>query len=415
MKKKILGLAILFIVSSCSDTSQNDPAEHVKTTITSEINNIYNQKHFNGFAVSVVNENGTLYQQAFGFSDVTEKRKYKENTIQNIASVSKTFVGLALLKAQELGKLDLDDPIEKYLSFRVFNPGFPQEKITIRQLATHTSSIVDNVYYLSKNYFLKAGQQLNGLKLNYDDEQVFNPCDSMISLELFLENVLTPVGKWNKESFTNHKPGSVYAYSNAGTSLAAYVLEQATGESFQDFTEKYILKPLKMDASGWNFEAVKFSDFSRLYENPATVLPYYEMITYPDGGFISSIQDLSKYLSELIKGYNGKGTILTRESYREYFRPQLSASNFIERNERNPYSESYNVGIFMGFGYTGYVGHTGGDPGVLSMMFFDPKTNLGRIMIFNTSISDKAGNDAFYGIWDILEKYAPALKAPVKE
>jgi CubicO group peptidase (beta-lactamase class C family) len=134
------------------------------------------------------------------------------------------------------------------------------------------------------------------------------------------------------------------------------------------------------------------------------------MITFPDGGFITSVSDLSRFLTELIKGYNGSGTILSKKSYQEYFLPQLSVSNFIDRNERNPYSESYNVGIFVGYGYTGYIGHTGGDPGVLSMMFFDPKTNIGRIMIFNTNFSDKKGNDAFYEIWNLLEKYKPKLQ-----
>ncbi|MGV0954845.1 serine hydrolase [Empedobacter falsenii] len=110
-------------------------------------------------------------------------------------------------------------------------------------------------------------------------------------------------------------------------------------------------------------------------------------------------------MNELIKGYNGKGTILTNKSYQKYFSPQLSSQNFTERNEQNPYNESYNVGIFVGFGYTGYIGHTGGDPGVLSMMFFNPKTNIGRIMLYNTNFSDKKGNDTFYEIWNLMEKY----------
>ena len=133
------------------------------------------------------------------------------------------------------------------------------------------------------------------------------------------------------------------------------------------------------------------------------------MVSYPDGNFITSINDLSLHLTELIKGYNGNGTILSKESFKEYFKPQLEAKNFLDRNDKNPFSESFNVGIFIGFGYTGYIGHTGGDPGVGSMMFFDPKNNTGRILIINTSFSDKIGNDTFYGIWDKLEKYQTKL------
>ncbi|AZB08022.1 class A beta-lactamase-related serine hydrolase [Chryseobacterium sp. G0162] len=407
MIKIIIFLIVSLSLISCHGMKNNSTSAYhkVQNSLDVEINKIYQQGNFNGFSVAIVNDQSTLYQKGFGFSDIKEKKPYTLNTIQNIASVSKTLVGIALLKAQELGKLKLDDPIQKYLPFKTVNPNFPQKTITIRQLATHTSSILDNEFYLSKNYFLKPKQNLNGAKLTFDDEQVFNPSDSILTMGSFLENVLSEHGKWNENSFSTHKPGEIYEYSNVGTALAAFIIEQATGQEFSAFTKEYILKPLQMNDSGWKFEDIQFSKFSRLYENPKTVLPYYLSATYPDGGFITNISDLSKYLTELIKGYNGKGTILNPKSYKEYFTPQLTATNFTERNTQNPYNESYNVGIFMGFGYTGYIGHTGGDPGVMSMLFFDPKNNLGRIMIFNTNFSDKKGNDAFYGIWNVLEKY----------
>ncbi len=411
MERIVLLTFISWVLASCHSVKQSYHTNHsISDSLNVAIGKIYQQGSFNGFSVSVVDERSTLYQKGFGFSDVKEKKPYTENTIQNIASVSKTLVGIALLKAQEQGKLNLDDPVQKYLPFTVTHPNFPQTPITIRQLATHTSSIVDNDFYLSKNYFLKSGQNLKGLKLNFDDEQVFNPSDSIISMAVFLENVLAENGNWNNNSFSPHKPGTIYEYSNTGTALAAFIIEKATGKNFSTFTKEYILVPLQMKNSGWSFDEVKFSNFSRLYESPDTPLPYYQTATYPDGGFITDINDLSKFLTELIKGYNGKGTILTQKSYKEYFTPQLTASNFIERNNQNPYSESYNAGIFMGFGYTGYIGHTGGDPGVMSMLFFDPENNLGRIMIFNTNFSDKKGNDAFYGIWNALEKYQNKLK-----
>ncbi len=402
MKHLILLTYGIFSIISCSSTPKAD-----KTNVLDfELEKIAQQGIFNGFSVAIVNDKGSLYQNGFGFADASSRKPYTENTIQNIASVSKTFVGIALMKAQELGKLDLDDPINKYLPFAVFNPNFPDDQITIRQLANHTSSIQDNEIYSTKNYILKSGQDLTGMQLMFDDEQLFNSSEEKISMQEFFENSLTSNGKWfHENAFTRQRPGSIYEYSNVGTALAAYIVELAAQQSFYDFTEQYITKPLKMKSSGWRFQDIDFTKYSKLYENPLKELPYYEMITYPDGGFITSAEDLSKFLSELIKGYNGKGTLLSKESYAEYFKPQLSVSNFTDRNESNPYSESYNVGIFIGYGYTDYIGHTGGDPGVMSMMFFDPKTNYGRIMIFNTNFSDKKGNDTFYRIWDLLEKY----------
>ncbi len=410
MTKFIWTTLFFFALISCKNVKQKEITEKQKDSLTTEIEEINKNGVFNGFAVSIVNDKGTLYQKGFGFSDIETQKKYTDSTIQNVASLSKTFVGLALLKAQELGKLKLDDPINNYLPFTVVNPNFPNNEITIRHLATHTSGIIDNTFYLTKNYFLKENQDLNGMNLIFDETQVFNPKDSVVSMEIFLSNFLTKKGKWNtKEVYSKNKPGEIYEYSNIGTTLAAFVVEKATGERFDKFTTKFILKPLKMNASGWHFEDIDFANYSKLYENPKKALPFYSMISYPDGNFITSIHDLSLYLTELIKGYNGKGTLLSKESFKEYFRPQLEAKNFTERNDKNPFSESYNVGIFIGFGYTGYIGHTGGDPGVGSMMFFDPKNNTGRILIINTSFYDKIGNDAFYGIWDKLGKYQDKL------
>lgn len=413
MKNPTALLLFLFVIS-CATSSNHNSAKRNSPTIDSlrnEINSIYGQKKFAGYGVAMVDENGVLYEDGFGFSDISEGKKYTTRTVQNIASVSKLLVGIAVVKAQELGKLNLDDDINKYLPFKVINPSFPNEKITIRHLVTHTSSIGDNEFYLSKNYFVKPGQNLDGLKTVIDEEQILNTEGTKTSMESFLKEMLTTDGKWyNERSFLQHKPGNMYEYSNMATTLAAYTVELATGKPFDKFTKEYILNPLGMKDSGWKFEQIDYNNFSVLYENPETPLAHYDMITYPDGGFITSVHDLGKFLSELMKGHNGKGKILSERGYEIYFAPQLNADNFTDRNERNPYSESYNVGVFVGYGYTGNIGHTGGDPGVTSMLFFDPKKNTGRIILLNTNITDKDGMNAFYGIWDLLEKYQEKLK-----
>lgn len=402
-------LLLLLIIISCATSSSHHSSKmnsSDKDYLRNEINSFYEQKKFAGFGVSVVDENGILYSDGFGFSDLKSGKKYTANTIQNIASVSKLLVGISVVKAQELGKLNLDDEVGKYLPFEVINPNFPDSRITIRQLVTHTSSIADNEFYLSKNYYLKPNQNLNGLKTNIDEEQILNQPEGKISMESFLKEMLTKEGKYyNESSFTKNKPGEIYEYSNIATTLAAYIVELASGKPFDVFTKEYILNPLKMKDSGWKFEQIDYNNFSTLYENPETPLAHYEMITYPDGGFLTSVNDLSKFLVELINGHNGKGKILSEKGYEIFFEPQLKSENFTERNERNPYSDSYNVGVFLGYGYTGLIGHTGGDPGVTALLFFDPEKNTGRILLLNTNVNDKEGMNAFYGIFDALGKY----------
>lgn len=402
----ILLVGILF---SCKEKSNAEKVslnenQIIADSLTNELNELYKQGYINGLSVSIVNKNKTLYQNGIGYSDIKTKKPYTENTIQNIASISKTLLGISLLKAQELGKLNLDDPIEKYLPFKVRNPYYPEIPITINHLATHTSSIRDTEFYDSKCYVLKEN-----VGSGNTDFSKFNSSESKIPMIEFLKKVLLKDGElYKKEGFLEKKPGEIFEYTNIGATLAAVTLEMATGERYDDFTTKYILEPLKMSNSGWTFESIDFSKHSKLYQNTETEYPYYTLITYPDGGLITSANDLSKYLTELINGYIGNGTLLTKESYKTLFKEQLSDQNFIERDSEDYYDE-YNSGIFMGFTPNGYIGHTGGDPGVSSFMFFNPKTKIGRILIVNTDFGNE-GDQQFNSIWNKLGEYSNRLK-----
>ena len=68
------------------------------------------------------------------------------------------------------------------------------------------------------------------------------------------------------------------------------------------------------------------------------------------------------------------------------------------------------MGVFMGHSGTGLIGHTGGDPGISSFMFFDPKTGLGNYMMINTSIIDEEGVNQLFGIMQALEEFGPQLQ-----
>jgi CubicO group peptidase (beta-lactamase class C family) len=373
--------------------------------LTDKLTEISKRASFNGFGVALVDDKEVLYQNGFGISNIKTNTKYTENTIQNIASVSKTFVGLSILKAQDLGNLKLDDSINKYLPFKVLNPKYPELPITIRHLVTHTSSITDTKEYLTRNIVLKDTINL-AHNLNIDISPTkFNPPSAKTSIEEFVQNLLDTGGKWySKEVFLGNEPGGFYEYSNIGTSLAALVLEKATGTTYDKFTTKYILKPLKMYSSGWSFSTIDFTRCSPTYQNKETPYPYYSLIGYPDGGMLTTSSDMSKYILELMKAYYGNGTILSKEGYQEYFTPQLNAGNFIDR-DTSAYSDEYNMGITMGFGSTGNFGHTGGDPGMFSVIWFFKDRKVGRYFIINTDWDTKSSGKDQKAIYDLLDEY----------
>jgi CubicO group peptidase (beta-lactamase class C family) len=304
-----------------------------------------------------------------------------------------------LLKAQELGKLNLDDPINKYLSFKVVNPYYPEEPITIRQLATHTSTIKDATQYERNGYVLREKNNEGAAVLRN-----FRPSNEMMGYNLFLEKILSNEGQWyKKRNFINNKPGRVFEYSNIGAGLAALVLENAVGKPFYEFSEIHIFEALGMSGTHWFIKDVDTLEHTNLYTDKNKVIAPYQLVNYPDGGLITSSHDLAKYLTELISGYSGKGKVLTNEGYLEFFKPNLN--NVIHKDRNNgKYNDEFDMGIFMGISAQGQVGHTGGDPGVSTIMFFDSVSKTGKLLLTNTDLN-KEGIQELIDIWNTLEAY----------
>lgn len=166
-----------------------------------------------------------------------------------------------------------------------------------------------------------------------------------------------------------------------------------------------------MDDTGWTMEEIDPSQHATLYRNDDSVLPLYSAITYPDGMLLASSNDMSKYLTELIKGFSGTGTVLSKESYEELFRIQLNESHQESRNADNPYDEDYDPAIFIGHSALGYVGHSGGDAGVATWMFINKKTKVGRYIVINTDMGndERARELEYYAAWDALNLFLDGL------
>lgn len=398
MKKLFLISTILII--SCKtvqqDKSQND-------VLTKHLELAYQKDAIKGFSVSIVNDKGVVYDKGFGFADIEQNNAYTSNTTQNIASISKTLIGISLLKAQELGKLNLNDPINKYLPFKIINPNHPEIPILIKHLAYHTSSITDLDEIYAKSYVLTKGK-------HDENEGVYNYFQkpgTNISLREFMQNSLVEHGKWyQKNTFLNSKPGEKREYSNIAAALCALVIECATGQDYGTFTQSYILKPLKMDNSGWATKDIDTTKRSRLFAYQEKMIAEYSLMTYADGGFITSSNDLGIFLSELIKGYDGNGKLLSKESYNKLFEKQ----KFVDDGETKYY------GIFLEFrdGFldikNDLVGHNGSDPGVFTAMYFNPTTKIGKIVLVNTD-TDFTDNvwPEIEEIWKSLSNYEKTI------
>ncbi len=392
---------LLFLVTALM-TAQKEPSLNFKE-LDIELSKISELGLIKGFGVAIVSPDSTLFAKGYGFDDVANQGRYDNGTLQNIGSVSKTLIGISLLKAQEMGKLSLDDPINKFLDFEVINPHFPEEPIRIWHLATHTGTIEDTDVYDEKAYYVLNEEDLNWDVLKNGDIENFLSPNAKVTMKTYLQHFLSKDGPWySKKNYSKNKPGENYEYSNVGATLAAHVIEMATGMDYKDFTKEHILSPLRMNSSGWSFDTIDANEHSVLYTDKGEVLPRYALVTYPDGGLITNLTDFSVYLTELMKGYYGKGTLLQPESYQTLFEQRLPEKE--RPKDPNSYDDEFNSGIFMGYTPVGYVGHSGSDPGITTLMFFDPELQLGHIFMVNTSLNGESVEKQLVPILEAIKK-----------
>ena len=391
-----ISAGFLFILATAPCLAQiNDSISHA---LTRDLEALASKSLIVGFSVALYNEEGTLYERGFGYADRSTQKSYTEHTVQNIASISKTVSGIALLKAQELGKLDLDDPINKYLPFTVVNPYYPNVPITIRQIASHTSSIQDRGWWYGFNcYVMKDNKQAGEKKKIY-----FSKPDKMRSLAELYHNYLNENGRsYKKKNFLKYKPGEHYEYSNIASAIGAYIIEIATGEDFKSFTKQHVFDPLGMNDTGWTWDDINFDQHSKIYTVSLKPITPYSLITYPDGGLRTAAHDMALYASELIKGYAGKGKLLSPESYAEAFTGTLTPEQVASRG----YDDK---GVFFEITDNHQIGHSGSDPGVTTLMYFDTENRVGRYLQVNTEVNKK-NIDTFRAIYNKLKEYEAEL------
>lgn len=155
----------------------------------------------------------------YGLARVQGNVPVTENTYFRIASVSKLAFAFAALRLCEDGLLELDADISDYLGYRVRNPRFPDVPITLRQLLTHTASLVDNALY--------DGPGIDG--------------------EMSMKELLTPPN--DAVDFSQDEPGTVFSYSNFGAGIVGSIMEIVTGERFDDLMQRLLFEPLSISAS----------------------------------------------------------------------------------------------------------------------------------------------------------------------
>lgn len=325
---QLLIAVILFSFTSCDDDAVSPVQDKINTTaeLSLALNKIITDTEVPGFAVSLVKDNSIVFQDAFGYADLAAQKAYTNQTTQHIASVSKTFVGAAVVKAIEQGLFTLESNINDLLPVEIVNPKQPNAEIKVKHLVSHTSGLLDNVStYFASNYYILPGEDINtigarALMNNMGIEQ-----REGLSLDEFLsEYYLTEGDVYHENNFASTTPGASWAYSNVATGLMGFIIEYLSGMPFKEYVKTQILLPLEMNYSTYDIADVNPELMAKWYLDKDSPFPFYANDSYPEGSVFTNNIDFGKYLLDMINGGQGlSNALFSTNGYQLLFADQL--------------------------------------------------------------------------------------------
>lgn len=270
-------LLFIFILST------NTFAQTFEAKIDSLIQTEFNEKYGPGGAFLIAKNGKPIYQKAFGKANLELDVDLTPESVFQIGSMTKQFTAVAVLMLEEQGKLNVNEPISKYIS------DFPAgEKITIHHLLTHTSGIKD---------FTK-----------------------MKTLREIAQKEMTP--KMMVDFFKNEPvdfaPGEKFDYNNSGYVVLGHIIELVSGETYEDFIKKYIFEKAGMSHSYYASDRQVISKRAYGYHKKEhgfvnkTVISF--SVPYSSGSLMSSLGDMLQWQNSL-----NKNVLLNAESTKKAF------------------------------------------------------------------------------------------------
>jgi CubicO group peptidase (beta-lactamase class C family) len=226
-----------------------------------------------GCGVGLARDGRTLYIHGYGMANLEYGVPNTDSTVFESGSVAKQFTASAIMMLVADGKLRLDDDIRTYLPEV---PEFGGQKITIRNLLTHTSGLRDQWGLL-------------GIEGRGPGTQVHSP---MTTLDLVAH-----------QRMLNFPPGSAYLYSNTGYALAGIIVQRVSGKTLHEFSQERLFRPLGMTHTQLR------DDYTRIVPNRATAyagsaaggfhqdMPFTNMVG--NGGVLSTMSDLLRWNENL--------------------------------------------------------------------------------------------------------------------
>ncbi|MCD8410819.1 serine hydrolase domain-containing protein [Tenacibaculum finnmarkense] len=360
--KKILFLSILFIgIISCKKENQIAKTKIIPNEKAIKLDTLFSELFQNGAFngnVLVAEKGNVVFQKSYGLSNEKSKEKLNEQTIFELASVSKQFTAMGIVQLVKNGELSYDDLISEYI------PELNKyENITIKNLLTHTGGLSDYMALSEDNW----------------DKTKIATNDDMINLFKKIEP---------KKKF---EPNDKWDYSNTGYLILATIIERVSELPFEQYLNENVFKPLKMENT---------FIYRRRFQ-PKEVKNYAEGYIYSDSLKRKILPDeLGKeYYSVYLDGIVGDGMVNSNVTDLLKWDRALYVNSIINEKDRKMIFSSYktkdNSETDYGFGwmidstkiYGKIVSHSGGWAGYRTYIERDLDNDKTIIILQNNSTS----------------------------
>jgi len=275
-----------------------------------------------GISVAVVRDGRVSHAEVAGMA--ARGSLVREDTTFEAASIGKPIIAIAAMQLAERGAIALDDDCSSHLPFPLKNPRFTSVPITLRMLLSHTSSVHDKI------------GELRTARGNAE------------TLSEFLRAYVA-----SSDAFLASEPGTKEEYSNVGFSLAALAVEHTSHQRFDSYVAAHIFSPAGASAS-----YRRGPNAATPHRGSVAIDPIAHAV-YPVVDLFASASDLAKIAAALLRG-----ELLSRDRCEEMWREHLGWQP-LDLDGR------------------ALVGHEGEDDGASTMLFLDPKTKNGAIVLTN--------------------------------
>lgn len=224
-------------------TDSNEPK-----LFTKAVNHQIEKEFVGNFAMAIMN-NGIIENELF----FSKNKEVDKNTIFQVSSLSKIVSSVGIMKLVELGKINLDTPVTKYLTrWQLPQSEFSNEEVTVRKLLSHTAGLTDGLGY-----------------------QGFKNKDSIQTIEESLTKAKDADDGANGEVKVVIEPGSKWNYSGGGFTLLQLVVEETSGQTFNAFMRDSVFTPLKMTSSSYILNDTLQSRLCEFYNSDKSTASHY--------------------------------------------------------------------------------------------------------------------------------------------